>query len=60
MENIQINIRINIWIIVWYYVFMCILMLEDHLNVTPSLDLDVQLVTQLMMMMEKNCPECII
>ena len=35
-------------------------MLEDHLNVTPSLDLDVQLVTQLMMMMEKNCPECII
>ena len=35
-------------------------MLEDHLNVTPSLDLDVQLVTQLMMMMEKNYPECII
>ena len=34
--------------------------LEDHLNVTPSLDLDVQLVTQLMMMMEKNCPERII
>ena len=32
-------------------------MLEDHLSVTPSLDLDVQLVTQLMMMMKKNCPE---
>ena len=35
-------------------------LLEDHLHVTPSLDFDVQLVTQLMMMMEKSCPEHII
>ena len=35
-------------------------MLEDYLNVTPSLDLNVQLVTHLMMMMEKNCPEHIL
>ena len=32
-------------------------MLEDYLNVTPLLNLNVQLVTYLMMMMEKNCPE---
>ena len=35
-------------------------MLEDHLNVTPSFDLDEQLVTQMMMMMENTCPEHII
>ena len=35
-------------------------MLEDHLNITPSFDLNVQLVTHLMVMMEKNCPECIL
>ena len=44
-------------------VVMCLLypptcsILEDHLNVTPSLDLDVQLVTHLMLLMEKSCPE---
>ena len=47
-------------------VVMCLLypptcsMLEDHLNINPSLDLDVQLVTHLMLMMEKTCPECIL
>ena len=30
--------------------------LEEHLNVTPFIDLDVQLVTNLMLMMEKSCP----
>ena len=34
--------------------------LEDYLNVTPSLNLNVQLVTHLMMIMGKNCPECIL
>ena len=45
------------------WVVMCLLyppptcsMLEDHLNITPSLNLDVQLVTHLMLMMEKICP----
>ena len=44
-------------------VVMCLLypptcyIIEEHLNVTPSIDLDVQLVTNLMMMMEKSCPE---
>ena len=43
-------------------VVMCLLypptcsILEEHLNVTPSIDLDVQLVTTLMMMTEKSCP----
>ena len=47
-------------------VVMCLLhpptysILEDHFNVTPSLNLDVQLVTHLMLMMEKSCPECIL
>ena len=40
-----------------FYPPICSL-LEDHLNVTPLLDLDAQLVTHLMMMREKNCPEC--
>ena len=44
---------------------MCLLypptcsILEEHLNVTPSIDLDIQLVTNLMMM-EKSCPECLL
>ena len=44
-------------------VVMCLLypptcyIIEEHLNVTPSVDLDVQLITNLMMMMEKSCPE---
>ena len=43
-------------------VVMCLLypttcsVLEDHLNITPSLNLDVQLVTHLILMMEKTCP----
>ena len=32
-------------------------LLEDYLSVTPSLNLNEQLVTHLMMMMETNCPE---
>ena len=32
-------------------------LLEDHLDVTPSMNLDVQLLTNLMMMMVKSCPE---
>ena len=42
---------------------MCLLypptcsILEEHLDVTPFIDLDVQLVTNLMLMMEKSCPE---
>ena len=35
-------------------------MLEDYLDVTPSLNLNVQLVTHLMIMMKKNCPEHIL
>ena len=31
--------------------------LEEHFDVTPSIDLDVQLVTNLLMMMEKSCQE---
>ena len=47
-------------------VVMCLLypptcsILEDHLNVTPSLDLNVQLKTHLMLMMEKSCQEHIL
>ena len=42
---------------------MCLLypptcsILEEHLDVTPFIDLDVQLVTNLMLMMEKSCPD---
>ena len=32
-------------------------LLEDYLNVTPSLNLNEQLVTRLMMMVETNCSE---
>ena len=44
-------------------VVMCLLyppthyIIEEHLDVTPSMDLDVQFVTNLMIMMEKSCPE---
>ena len=44
-------------------VVMCLLypptcsIIEEHLDVTPSIDLDVQHVTNFMMMMEKSCPE---
>ena len=31
--------------------------LEDHFNVTPSLNLDVQLENHLMLMMETSCPD---
>ena len=31
--------------------------LEEHLDVTPFIDLDVQLVTNLLLMMGKSCPE---
>ena len=31
-------------------------LIEDHLDVTPSMNLDAQLVTNLLMMMEKACP----
>ena len=43
-------------------VVMCLLyppthyIIEEHLDVTP-MDLDVQLMTNLMIMMEKSCPE---
>ena len=46
-------------------VVMCLLhpptcyIIEEHLNVTPSMDLDVHLMTNLMLMMEKSCPECL-
>ena len=50
----------SVWVVMCLFYPPTCSMLEDHLNVTPSLDLDVQLVTQLMMMMEKNCPECIL
>ena len=44
-------------------VVMCLLyppthyLIEEHLNVTLSMDLNVQLVTILMLMIEKSCPE---
>ena len=44
-------------------VVMCLLypptcsILVEHLDVTPFIDLDVQLVTNLMLMMEKSCPD---
>ena len=44
-------------------VVMCLLypptcyIMEKHLSVTPSMDLDVQLVTNLMLIMEKSCLE---
>ena len=44
-------------------VVMCLLyppthyIIEEHLDVTPFMDLDVQLVTNLKIMMEKSCPE---
>ena len=33
-------------------------LIEDHLDITPSMNLDAQLVTNLPMMMEKACPGC--
>ena len=42
---------------------MCLLypptcsILEEHLDATSFIDLDVQLITNLMLMMEKSCPE---
>ena len=47
-------------------VVMCLLypptcsILEEHLDVTPTRYLDIQLVTNLMTMMEKSCPECLL
>ena len=44
-------------------VVMCLLypptcyLIEEHLNVTPSVDLNVQLVTSLMLMVETSYPE---
>ena len=49
------NIRIVMHLL--YPPTHCII--EEHLNVTPSVNLDVQLVTNLMKMMEKSCPECL-
>ena len=51
------NIRVVMHLL--YPATHCII--EEHLDVTPSVNLDVQLVTNLMMMMmmmmEKSCPE---
>ena len=44
-------------------VIMCIFyppthsLMETHLDVTPAMDIDIQLVTILMSMMEDSCPE---
>ena len=50
----------SVWVVMYLVYPPTCSILEDHLNVTPSLDLDVQLVTHLMLMMEKSCPERII
>ena len=46
-------------------VVMCLLypptcyLIEEHLDMTPAMDFVVQLVTNLMLMMEKSCLECL-
>ena len=50
----------SVWVVMCLFYPPTCSMLEDYLNVTPSLNLNVQLVTHLMMMMEKNCPERIL
>ena len=51
----RVNGNISVVMCLFYPPTCCII--EEHLDVIPSMDLDVQLMTNLMLMMEKSCPE---